>query len=231
MREGQSNVIYRADYQAPAFWIDTVELCFDLDPAKTRVLNKMKLRRNPDVVPQAAAAGRRGAEPGARAGQRPGHLVQDRQQPAGAGKPARRLRALRAGDLHHLRAGEEHQAHGPVREQRFLLHAVRGRRLPPHHLFPGPPGRDGQLHGAAARRQAEVPGAAVQRQPGRPGRPGGRPPLRQVGRSVPQAQLPVRAGGRPAGRPASSASPRAPARSTCCRSMCAPATWTRPSTR
>ena len=53
MREGQSNVIYRADYQAPPFWIDTVELCFDLDPAKTRVLNKMKLRRNPDVVPQA----------------------------------------------------------------------------------------------------------------------------------------------------------------------------------
>jgi aminopeptidase N len=52
MREGQSNVIYRADYQAPAFWIDTVELCFDLDPAKTRVLNKMRLRRNPDVVPQ-----------------------------------------------------------------------------------------------------------------------------------------------------------------------------------
>jgi aminopeptidase N len=53
MREGQANVIYRADYQAPAFWIDTVELCFDLDPAKTRVLNKMKLRRNPDAVPQA----------------------------------------------------------------------------------------------------------------------------------------------------------------------------------
>ncbi len=53
MREGQNNVIYRADYQAPAYWIDTVELCFDLDPAKTRVLNRMKLRRNPDVPAQA----------------------------------------------------------------------------------------------------------------------------------------------------------------------------------
>jgi aminopeptidase N len=52
MREGQSNVIYRADYQAPAYWIDSVELCFDLDPAKTRVLNRMKLRRNLDVAPQ-----------------------------------------------------------------------------------------------------------------------------------------------------------------------------------
>jgi aminopeptidase N len=52
MRDGQNSVIYRADYQAPAFWIDTVDLCFDLDPAKTRVLNKMKLRRNPDVAAQ-----------------------------------------------------------------------------------------------------------------------------------------------------------------------------------
>lgn len=53
LREGQTTVIHRADYQAPAFWIDTVELGFDLDPAKTRVLNKMKLRRNPDVPAQA----------------------------------------------------------------------------------------------------------------------------------------------------------------------------------
>jgi aminopeptidase N len=53
LREGQNNVIYRADYQAPGFWIDTVELCFDLDPAKTRVLNRMKLRRNMDVAAQA----------------------------------------------------------------------------------------------------------------------------------------------------------------------------------
>ncbi|GAC1532006.1 MAG: aminopeptidase N [Ramlibacter sp.] len=53
MREGQTAVIHRADYQAPAYWIDSVDLCFDLDPAKTRVLNKMKVRRNPDVPAQA----------------------------------------------------------------------------------------------------------------------------------------------------------------------------------
>ncbi|HSN79831.1 MAG TPA: aminopeptidase N, partial [Rhodoferax sp.] len=35
------------------YWIDTVHLSFDLDPAKTRVLNKMTLRRNPDVPAQA----------------------------------------------------------------------------------------------------------------------------------------------------------------------------------
>jgi len=52
MREGQSTVVYRADYQPPAYWIDTVELVFDLEPAKTRVLNRMKLRRNPQVPAQ-----------------------------------------------------------------------------------------------------------------------------------------------------------------------------------
>jgi aminopeptidase N len=49
---GPATVIHRADYTAPAFWIDTVDLAFDLDPAKTRVLNKMTLRRNPDVAVQ-----------------------------------------------------------------------------------------------------------------------------------------------------------------------------------
>jgi len=52
LREGQTTVIRRADYSAPAFWIDSVNLTFDLDPAKTRVLNKMTLRRNPDAVAQ-----------------------------------------------------------------------------------------------------------------------------------------------------------------------------------
>ena len=54
-RDGTSpaTVIRRADYTAPAFWVDTVHLSFDLDPAKTRVLNKMTLRRNPDVPAQA----------------------------------------------------------------------------------------------------------------------------------------------------------------------------------
>ncbi len=46
-------MIHRADYTAPAYWIDSVELCFDLDPAKTRVLNRMTLRRNPEVEAQA----------------------------------------------------------------------------------------------------------------------------------------------------------------------------------
>ncbi|MEG0224581.1 MAG: aminopeptidase N [Comamonas sp.] len=53
LREGQAKPTQRADYQAPAWWIDTVDLTFDLDPAKTRVLNRMRVRRNPDVPAKA----------------------------------------------------------------------------------------------------------------------------------------------------------------------------------
>jgi aminopeptidase N len=51
LREGPSTVVRREDYAPPAYWIDTVDLSFDLDPAKTRVLNRMRLRRNTAVAP------------------------------------------------------------------------------------------------------------------------------------------------------------------------------------
>ncbi|NBQ87307.1 MAG: aminopeptidase N, partial [Betaproteobacteria bacterium] len=53
MREGQPALVRREDYAAPAFWIDSVDLTFDLDPVKTRVLNRMRVRRNPDLPAQA----------------------------------------------------------------------------------------------------------------------------------------------------------------------------------
>ena len=45
-------LVRREDYAPPAYLIDTVDLTFDLDPAKTRVLNKMTLRRNVGVAAQ-----------------------------------------------------------------------------------------------------------------------------------------------------------------------------------
>ena len=50
--QGHPIAIRRDDYAAPTFWIDTVDLTFDLDPAKTRVLNRMRMRRNPEVPAQ-----------------------------------------------------------------------------------------------------------------------------------------------------------------------------------
>ncbi len=52
MKEGHTKPTQRLDYAPPAFWIDSVELTFDLDPAKTRVLSKMQVRRNSAVAPQ-----------------------------------------------------------------------------------------------------------------------------------------------------------------------------------
>ncbi len=51
--DGPAIAIHRADYTPPAFLIENIDLAFDLDPAKTRVLNKMRLRRNPAVSVQA----------------------------------------------------------------------------------------------------------------------------------------------------------------------------------
>jgi aminopeptidase N len=53
MREGNPSLIRRTDYTAPAFWIREVELSFDLEPAKTLVINRMKVERNPEVPAQA----------------------------------------------------------------------------------------------------------------------------------------------------------------------------------
>ena len=49
MREGSPALIRREDYTAPAFWVRSVDLSFDLDPVKTMVISKMTVERNLDV--------------------------------------------------------------------------------------------------------------------------------------------------------------------------------------
>ncbi|MBP6899544.1 MAG: aminopeptidase N [Burkholderiaceae bacterium] len=51
LREGPATAIHREDYTAPAFWIRSVELTFDLDPAKTIVASKLAIERNPQAAP------------------------------------------------------------------------------------------------------------------------------------------------------------------------------------
>jgi aminopeptidase N len=46
MREGTAPLVRRQDYQAPAYWIRSAELTFDLDPAKTIVASKLAIVRN-----------------------------------------------------------------------------------------------------------------------------------------------------------------------------------------
>ena len=46
MREGSPTLIRREDYTAPAYRVKTVDLTFDLDPAKTIVASKLAIERN-----------------------------------------------------------------------------------------------------------------------------------------------------------------------------------------
>jgi aminopeptidase N len=46
MREGTPTVVRREDYLAPAYWVRTVDLTFDLDPAKTIVSSRLAIERN-----------------------------------------------------------------------------------------------------------------------------------------------------------------------------------------
>ena len=52
MREGNAPLVRREEYTAPAYWIRSVELSFDLDPAKTLVINRMRIERNPQQPAQ-----------------------------------------------------------------------------------------------------------------------------------------------------------------------------------
>jgi len=52
MREGTAPTIRREDYAAPAYLVHRVDLTFDLDPAHTRVINRMQMERNPRVPSQ-----------------------------------------------------------------------------------------------------------------------------------------------------------------------------------
>jgi hypothetical protein len=226
-----SVTINRADYTAPAYWIDTVELCFDLDATKTRVLNKMKLRRNADLPVQPLKLD--GDE-----------LNLARVLVNGQGTSFR----MEGSQLVLDNLPDEFELEifttcNPSKNTKLMglyvsndsfftqCEAEGFRRIT---YFLDRPDVMAMLHGDLARRQGQIPGAAVQRQPGRQRRPAGPD---NVGATLPNGSTRTKNPATclrwwPASwSAASSASPRAPATSTCCRSMCAPATWTRPSTR
>ena len=46
MRTDNSQIIYRNRYAPPTFWVDTVEMGFDLDPVETRLATRITLVRN-----------------------------------------------------------------------------------------------------------------------------------------------------------------------------------------
>jgi aminopeptidase N len=53
MREGPATAVRREDYAPPPYWIRSVELSFDLDPAKTIVGSRLRIERNTTVPAEA----------------------------------------------------------------------------------------------------------------------------------------------------------------------------------
>ena len=53
MRTDTAPAIFRHDYAQPAYWVETVDLGFDLVPSATRVAARTRLNRNPDSTKRA----------------------------------------------------------------------------------------------------------------------------------------------------------------------------------
>ena len=105
-------------------------------------------------------------------------------------------RPVHADDRDAARSGRQHQADGTVPLGFGLLHAMRGRGLSPHHLFPRPARRAFGLSRAGRGGQGGGAGAARQRQSRSQGVAGDGPSFRGLARSVQEAELSVRAGRR-----------------------------------
>ena len=52
MRSDTAATVHRQDYAPPAYWVDSIDIGFDLDPKATRVAARSTLRRNPDSPQQ-----------------------------------------------------------------------------------------------------------------------------------------------------------------------------------
>ena len=155
-----------ADYQAPAFLIDEVDLVFELGEEKTSVKARLSVRRNPAVegVGRTAEACRRELElvslaiDGEALG--PNRYVVDDESLTIASVPD----AFTLDIETRIEPQNNTRAVRPLHVRRQFLHPMRARGLPPHHLFPRPARRDGALHHDDRRRQGALSGAAVERQ-------------------------------------------------------------------
>ena len=240
MRTEQARPVRLQDYRPSDWLIDKVDLDISLHPSATRVRARLSVRPNP-TASGAAPLRLDGDEISLSSIAIDGAPLAARRLCGNARQPDHRAAAARripTRDRNHDRSLRQHQADGALSFERHLLHAMRGRRLPPHHLFPRPPGRDGGLHHAHRSRPRRRAGAARQRQSRRGRRSAGRTAFRGLARSASEAVLSVRSGRRRSrlcGRHASPPCPAAPSRSksmsSAARRTAAPMRWIRSSAR
>ena len=199
MRTEQSVPIRLEDYRPPDWLVETVDLDVSLDRDRDAGAR--------GVAPEAQSEGR-GPRPAGPRRRRPQAGLADARRRSARARPlcrharqphhrAAAATAVHARDRDRPRSVRQHPAHGPLSLGHDLLHPMRGRGLPPHHLLSRPPRRDGGVHHPHRGGQGRMSGAARQRQSRRVRRRAGhQAAFRGLARSVPEAVLSVRAGRR-----------------------------------
>jgi aminopeptidase N len=198
---GTSTATRREDYSPPPYWIDTVELSFDLDPAKTRVLNRMRLRRNTDLPGQARCAWTATSSTWP-ACWSTGPAPRSRWTAASwCWRTCPKARTHRAGNLHHLCPAKNTKLMGLyVSNDSFFTQceAEGFRRIT---YFLDRPDVMASYTVTLRADKAKYPVLLSNGNLVEQGESGRRPALREMGGPASQARLPVCAGGRRAGQP------------------------------
>ena len=167
MRTEEPRPVRLAEYRPPDWLVETVDLDVTLHPTRTPVRATLKLKPNPAAgAPAPLVLDGDGLDAGLaqarrRAARRPSAMS---RRPTASPSRSRRTGRSRSRSRPLVDPTGQHPALRALPVERHLLHAVRGRGLPPHHLFPRPAGRDGGLHHAHRGGQSRSAGAALQRQ-------------------------------------------------------------------
>ena len=184
MRNSPPQAVRLCDYMPPDFLIDSVALDISLHKTQTRVRAKLALRRNPKGRPDApltldgdGLTPRRVALDGRELAPRdyeatPESLTLRAVPPAPF--------ALEIETLVDPAANT--QALGALSLRLGLLHAMRGGRLSPHHLFPRPPRRARVYTTRIEADRSEAPVLLANGNPIEAGELGGRPAFRGLAR-------------------------------------------------
>ena len=167
MRTEEARPVRLEDYRPPDWLVETVDLDVTLDPTATRVRATLALQAQRQRRGAGAARARRRRAARCVALKLDGAPLPAEQFVATADRltiaqPPQRPFRLEIETVVDPSANT--QLMGLYRSSGDLLHPMRGRGLPPHHLFPRPPRRDGGLHHPHRGREGRGAGAARQRQ-------------------------------------------------------------------
>jgi hypothetical protein len=163
MRTETGQTIHLKDYAPPDWLVETVDLDFSLHPNATKVRALLLLKPNPKTAAAPLVLDGDGLTlkslkiDGAAPAADSYIATPDHSAAAAAAVPAR--------DRNRSRSDRQHPAFRPLPFQRHLLHAMRSRGIPPHHVFPRSPRRHGGLYDADRSRQGRSACAARQWQP------------------------------------------------------------------